>query len=174
MACGNIQQQYPGFGGYLPWFKVADDGIHLLQGWLDTVPGKLINKLCNIFIVALDNGQLVWGLIALVPALEKLDPALATRYNSYIKMLIQNAIPIFYEGEGKIRAVTKIKDVKAKPTVENYKSEGFAYWLDDPYEGELYAFFLDLYAPWEQFGFTMNEREKIWIYKVRFKTTNLQ
>jgi len=34
-------------------------------------------------------------------------------------------------------------------------------YLDDPYEGELFAFLMDLYAPWTN----ISEREDIWIYK---------
>lgn len=34
-------------------------------------------------------------------------------------------------------------------------------YLDDPYEGELFAFMMYFFAPWED----PNEREKMWIAK---------
>lgn len=44
--------QYPGFGGYLPWYHVDDTGASLLSNWNDRVP-------------SLDNGEMVRWLIFL-------------------------------------------------------------------------------------------------------------
>lgn len=72
---------------------------------------------------------------------------------------------IFYEGDGKIRAVASIHNVTSKPTTNNYWNDSPHYLLDDPYEGELFAFLLDLYGDWKTAGYNDGEREKIWIRK---------
>uniref|UniRef100_A0A914W241 Endo-beta-1,2-glucanase SGL domain-containing protein n=1 Tax=Plectus sambesii TaxID=2011161 RepID=A0A914W241_9BILA len=54
----NFNKQYPGFGGYIPWYAVNDTGMHLLWDWQNRVP-------------SLDNGELIWGLIAAVQVLSE-------------------------------------------------------------------------------------------------------
>jgi hypothetical protein len=147
-----FNQQYPGFGGYLPWFRVTDEGISLLPEWSDSTP-------------ALDNGQLLWAMMAVQKVLEPKSPELARRYKQWVQLMQHSSIPMFYDGGGIIRAVSKIRDIKAQPTPENYYNAIASYYLDDPYEGELFAFFMDLYSPWELFNYTKAEREKIWEYK---------
>jgi len=44
-----FDERNPGFGGFLPWFKVAGGELAPMDGWSDRVPG-------------LDNGQLAWSL----------------------------------------------------------------------------------------------------------------
>jgi len=137
---------YPGYGGYFPWVFVYDDGMIPANGWDDQVPG-------------LDNGEWVWSLIAAEWALAHSGhTALAARYARYIDMLAANSLMIFYAGEGHIRCVTKIQNISASPFPGNYEDSGpDPCWLDDPYEGELFAVFMDLYAPWKD----MAEREQV-------------
>jgi hypothetical protein len=40
----------------------------------------------------------------------------------------------------------RILNVSAKPTPSNYQNNVPFYFLDDPYEGELMAFFMDLFG----------------------------
>eukprot|EP01027_Heterolobosea_sp_BB2_P005234 GEZU01008021.1.p1 GENE.GEZU01008021.1~~GEZU01008021.1.p1 ORF type:complete len:336 (-),score=62.07 GEZU01008021.1:60-1019(-) len=115
--------QYPGFGGFFPWYAVNDSGIFLLDSnWIDQVPG-------------LDNGELIWALIACAHTLQEAGfHDLAQRYWNQISLMQRNVLTIFYDGGGRIRAVTQINDTKAQPTPSNYANAGGGI-LDDPYEG---------------------------------------
>jgi len=139
---------YPGFGGYLPWIFIQPTGVTPANGWEDKVP-------------SLDNGELIWGVYAVIQVIGSLDIPLAQRYRNYFNMLAQNAVMIFYNGNGQIRTVTQILNVTVSPFPGNYVDGSPGSYLDDPYEGELFAFFLDLYASWPD----PNEKEKIWVYK---------
>jgi hypothetical protein len=82
--------------------------------------------------------------------------------------MAKNSITVFYEGEGKIRAVTQIKNVSLPMDQNTYKLRDGAVctfdnncYLDDPYEGELFAFMMYFFAPWTD----QNEREKMWAVK---------
>lgn len=68
---------------------------------------------------------------------------------------------MFYDGEGKVRAEAKIKDIYAQPTPSNYENGAANYYLDDPYEGELFVWIMDLYGHWDK----PDEKEKIWDVK---------
>jgi len=53
--------------------------------------------------------------------------------------MVQNIRKVFFnETTGKIRAVANIKDVKQSPQ-ENVYTNSDDYYLDDPYEGELFT-----------------------------------
>lgn len=53
--------------------------------------------------------------------------------------MVQNSRRVFFnETTGKIRAVANIKDVKKSPE-ENVYTNDDDYYLDDPYEGELFT-----------------------------------
>ncbi len=123
--------------------------------WLSRVP-------------SLDNGQLVWSIVAVIDVLKNAkETTLAARYEKYLQILIDNSLTVFYESEGRIRTVTLINDTKAPCTRSNYKDSpcfGDPCYLDDPYEGELMAFFMDLYSDWSK-DYTIAEREKIWTFK---------
>jgi hypothetical protein len=143
---------YPGFGGFLPWYDVNDTGMVPTPDFASRVP-------------SLDNGQMIWSMIAASEALHQVGEIhLAHQYDQYVQKLAKNALPIFYEGDGKIRAVSNIKDITIEPTKDNYYTTencGDPCYLDDPYEGELFAFFIDLFSDWTSFG----DREKVWEYK---------
>eukprot|EP01087_Luapelamoeba_hula_P010238 TRINITY_DN2706_c0_g1_i1.p1 TRINITY_DN2706_c0_g1~~TRINITY_DN2706_c0_g1_i1.p1 ORF type:complete len:330 (+),score=52.71 TRINITY_DN2706_c0_g1_i1:430-1419(+) len=103
---------------------------------------------------------MIWSLMATALALRNHGySALATRYDNYLALLRRNIVTVFYAGSGNISAVTTIKDTKAAPYPGNYQFTSG--WLDDPYEGELFAFFMDLYGRWNNTA----EREAIWIKK---------
>jgi hypothetical protein len=148
----DFNRRYPGFGGYVPWYSIVNGKMELLWDWTDRVP-------------SLDNAEMVWGLFAVAQALSTSGHVdLANRYWKYIQLLADTSLVVFYEGEGRIRCVTKILNITAQPSVGNYKSDGVCY-LDDPYEGELMAFFFDLYSDWTANNYTISEREKIWVEK---------
>jgi len=149
--------RYPGFGGFLPWFIANASGLTPTRDWSTRVP-------------SLDNGQLAWSLVAAAVALREAgEAALAAQYEAYADKLAANVLVVFHEGRGRIRAVANIVDVSRKPFPGNYYTDnpcGNPCYLDDPYEGELLAWFADLRAPWTN----ASEREEMWI----FKRTKLQ
>jgi hypothetical protein len=148
----NFNEKYPGFGGQIPWVLVNDTGFVPDAPWVKRTPG-------------LDNGQLLWSIYALLHIMEQ-DKApevqrLHKSYTEYFELMKRSSSIIFYEGDGKIRTVTVIKDVQAQPTPENYASEfpcGHPCFLDDPYEGELLAFFMDLFT-------NIPDKDSIWMRK---------
>lgn len=143
--------EYPGFGGFLPWLANRDTGIEPMPDWRNQVP-------------ALDNGEMIWALFAVqVAASQRSDSRsilLGHRVREYLEMLAVTAPIIFYEGNGHIRAVATVKNNKAAPTNPNNYGMNCQMdcYLDDPYEGELFAVFLDLYS-------NISNREDIWVAK---------
>ena len=143
----------PGFGGQIPWVLVNDKGFKPDTPWKSRTPG-------------LDNGQLGWSLIALNHVLKKINTSrsnqILSQYEKYLQLFKETASIIFYEGNGKIRTVSVINKTNVRPFPENYRSEipcGNPCYLDDPYEGELLAFFLYFY------GKDIKDKEKIWEIK---------
>jgi hypothetical protein len=51
-----FDREYPGFGGFLPWFTVGDEGMAPTWDFKTRVP-------------SLDNGELIWSMIAAAEAL---------------------------------------------------------------------------------------------------------
>lgn len=104
-------QRYPGFGGFIPWIYNYDSGIVPTPGFATTVPG-------------LDNGQMCWAIHALVYVLQNIGQlSLAARYDSYLQIMISNAVTIFYAGEGHIRTVATISNVFAPPSENTYGTD---------------------------------------------------
>jgi len=154
-----FNKNYPGFGGHIPWVSVNDTGMWLLSGWTDRTP-------------ALDNGELIWSMVALIEALKNQTLTdLANRYQNYLDIMTKNAAMIFYAGEGRIRDVAKINDIYAQPYPENYGDVGKGD-LNDPYEGELFAFWLVEFG-----GLNQTDIDLIWknhlpnIVNVEYVTT---
>lgn len=67
-------------------------------------------------------------------------------------------------GDGLIAAVVNVSQPLQPPSAQKYKMACLCY-LNDPYEGELFAFFLDLYANFSAAGYGPGERDKIWVQK---------
>eukprot|EP01012_Entosiphon_sulcatum_P042783 TRINITY_DN5687_c0_g1_i1.p1 TRINITY_DN5687_c0_g1~~TRINITY_DN5687_c0_g1_i1.p1 ORF type:complete len:527 (-),score=79.40 TRINITY_DN5687_c0_g1_i1:42-1601(-) len=145
-----FNKMLPGYGGYLPWVHVADSGIVPTDDWVGRVP-------------ALDNGEWIWSLYAAQHVLAKQgSTALSQRYAALLKTLAQNGQTIFLEDEtsGRVRAVVRILNDTATPTRSNYQREGDGF-LDDPYEGELFTVFIDLFGQWAG----DDERNQLWVAK---------
>ena len=53
-----FNKTYPGFGGFLPWFLSNETKIQPTSDWVNRVP-------------ALDNGELIWAVYAVVQALNQ-------------------------------------------------------------------------------------------------------
>ena len=138
-------KEYPGFGGFLPWFLASDTGLEPTSDWQDRVP-------------ALDNGELAWALRAAASALkQKGYGELADRYLAYFRLMATNARMVFYEPGGAVRGEASLRDAQAAPKAANYFNKKPDYFLNDPYEGEMMTVFMDLYG-----GFSGAEKEALW------------
>lgn len=144
-------QTFPGFGGFLPWVNVTATNLTLLDGWTNRVP-------------ALDNGEWFWGLVAVAHMLHVRGfEDVATQYDELIAYLVSTAQTVFYGGQGRVWSVVQIKDIYAPPTPANYQPDGEPTpgMLDDPYEGELFTFLIDLFGTWASAA----DREVLWSVK---------
>ena len=67
--------------------------------------------------------------------------------------MIDNSVTIFYEGEGKIWTQSRMTDMTKKVSENTYSNANGAcgpnnrHCLDDPYEGEMMAVMMTLFAP---------------------------
>jgi hypothetical protein len=129
--------KYPGFGWFLPWYAIVNGSVAPSWDWHNRVP-------------SLDNGQLFWGAFSVLYRLKESYPDapynLTARMQVMIDEMIKYAPVIFYEGEGKVRAVAYMTDETKPPEENTYSHQGcdpYCY-LDDPYEGELFTFILYL------------------------------
>jgi hypothetical protein len=76
--------------------------------------------------------------------------------------MIRYAPTIFYDGNGRVRAVTHMDDMYKPPEQNKYYLENcqpYCY-LDDPYEGELFANILYLLS-----NLPARDKEMIWYFK---------
>lgn len=75
---------------------------------------------------------------------------------------------MFYEGNGKLRTVTGIKDTTAPVSSNTYSNLNCTIdtcYLDDPYEGELFVWLTDLYSDWAALNYSSSERDLVWQFK---------
>jgi hypothetical protein len=145
---------HPGFAGFLPWVTINGSKVFPAHDFKSRVP-------------ALDNGEMFWGALALSHVWARnypnVLPQLRNRFDEvFWKAMIRNCRKVFFnETTGKIRAVADIRDVHADVSQNTY-SNSDNYYLDDPYEGELFAWILTLFAKDQ---FTSEELERIWVDK---------
>ena len=73
---------YPGFGGFLPWFDVANGSMILKSpDWLDRTPG-------------LDNGEMLWAMVGAAQLLHANNfTNLAQRYRAYVDYMAVTVLP---------------------------------------------------------------------------------
>jgi len=143
---------------------VSDEGADPTPDWKNRVP-------------SLDNGQLIWALIALEnvllhhmknakegPLLDK-SIQLAQRIHTKIEFVRKTVMVMFYEQKGRVRCIATIKDVNGSPlNRSNYTRVGKGI-LDDSYEGEMMHVFMDLLGDWEFLKYDLSERDKLWQVK---------
>lgn len=149
-----FNQTYPGFGGYLPWFLQTVNGnsttVSPTADWVNRVP-------------ALDNGENIWAIYAAVEALSSGNAqykSLAMGWQAYLDYLKVNAVKVFYRGNGTVCAVTTLnQSLAVNDPKQSYKCEGNA-TLNDPYEGELFAWWLYFFG-----NLSRTEQEAIWVVK---------
>jgi len=135
-----FNKRYPGYGGFLPWFKVEDRQMKPMPGWENRVPG-------------LDNGQLAWSLYVAADALQKLGHAdVARRVQGHLDLMKKNVVPIFYDPEKQqLRAEAELVEGSGvAPEKNRYLNHVAGYFLDDAYEGLLINHFADLFGSWDK------------------------
>ena len=148
-----FNDEYPGYAGFLPWFKInvnnRSQGIAPTDDWQNRVP-------------ALDNGQMAWGLLAVSSALTLAgETTLAAAYSALLQRMADNALRVFYDSGRRVhRDITHVSDMHLPPEQVIYSAEGSG-CLCDPYEGELFVFFADLYGNWT--GRPRNSRDDVWV-----------
>jgi hypothetical protein len=133
-----FDREHPGYGGFLPWYKIDQGKVTPTNDWTDRVPG-------------LDNGQLAWSLYRASDALRRTGhAALADKYAAHLELMKKNVVAIFYDPkEKKLRAEAKLEAGNGRPPAENRYSNNVAgYFLDDPYEGLMLGHFADLFGDW--------------------------
>ncbi|RAO69576.1 uncharacterized protein BHQ10_005588 [Talaromyces amestolkiae] len=147
-----FNETYPGFGGFLPWFTSSSQDLTPTWDWNNRVPG-------------LDNGELLWAVYAFIQAAENTSNKsyidLANKWQTWMDYTKTTAAHIFYRGDGKVCAVTDIKN-QSLPVYhpeQTYVCEGTGY-LNDPYEGELFTWWLQFFG-----GLSDADVEALWEYK---------
>ncbi|HTL70216.1 MAG TPA: hypothetical protein VL404_02875, partial [Candidatus Eisenbacteria bacterium] len=141
-----------GFGYFLPWYMVSDEGLTPMEGWTDRVP-------------SLDNGELMLAMYETSIALkwrfaqtrDERVRRLAEAYDAYFRRMAENAPVLFYAGEGRVRTEAKIADVTAAPAPDNYRAPAEPFYLDDPYDGQTTVFAMSFFG-----GMPAEEVRKIW------------
>ncbi|KAF2244423.1 putative GPI anchored protein [Trematosphaeria pertusa] len=147
-----FNQTYPGFGGFLPWFLSNETDIRPTLDWVNRVP-------------ALDNGELLWAVYGAVQALERSNQSeftdLARGWQAWLDYTKTTATEVFYNGTGRVCAVTAIGN-QSEPLGgpdQSYMCEGNQ-TLNDPYEGELFTWWLYLFS-----DLNTAKKEELWTVK---------
>jgi hypothetical protein len=159
---------YPGFGGFLPWFAftnvTAPSGANVTEvgpvnGWANRVP-------------ALDNGEMFWSAYAVAHVLADHYPAattpsgrpLAAAWATIWQRMVNNSVAVFYAGNGSVRCVTGLSNQSAPVADNTYGPDGTSTCtLDDPYEGELFVVMMSLLVP--DAVLPAAEKEAMWTRK---------
>lgn len=107
----------------------------------------------------------MWAVYACIHALEtsrdKSYQALAQDWQHWFNYAASTVDKIFYVGDGHVCAVTKIADqtLPINHPNQKYQCENPNY-LDDPYEGELFTYFIQLFSKLSD-----AEKSKLWVAK---------
>jgi hypothetical protein len=127
-----FNKEQPGYGGFLPWFKVGGESLSPTPDWENQVPG-------------LDNGEWIWSLLAAEQALEKSgNTKLAGRYHKYNEILREHAAKMFYDPDtGKVRGDIKIVDPHSPDTAYE-PAPGKCDYLDGVHEGQMLLLYVTL------------------------------
>ncbi|MHB2027171.1 MAG: hypothetical protein ACYCPQ_11160 [Elusimicrobiota bacterium] len=131
-----FNREYPGYGGFLPWYRTRGKRIVPERQWQRRAP-------------ALDNGQLAWSIYLAANILrDRGYEVLARRYQDYFDLMRRNVVGIFFDPEAKkLRGEAQLKKNNRIPPQQNsYASNG--YFLSDPYEGLMMMHFADLFGNW--------------------------
>ncbi|ORY25727.1 putative GPI anchored protein [Naematelia encephala] len=149
-----FNETFPGFGGYLPWFLANDTDIQPTSDWVNRVP-------------ALDNGELIWAVYAVVQVLRASNQSdwqeLASGWQEWLNYISITGPKIFYYGDGNICTVVNLnQSLNVDDPAQTYSCPQTAQpYLNDPYEGELFTWFFYLYAS----NLSSIDRDALWSTK---------
>jgi hypothetical protein len=124
-------RDYPGYGGFLPWFYNDDDGIKPTPDWDGHCPG-------------LDNGEFAWAMIVAERGLRQAGKTeLADRYARYNELLRTNAVRMFYDPDaGRVNGDVRISDPRSPDAT--YKSLGHMTGEHGVHEGQMLVLYVTL------------------------------
>jgi hypothetical protein len=149
-----FNHSYPGYGGYLPWYLQGNTTLTPTSDWVNRVPG-------------LDNGELIWAVYAATHVLETSKnsqwQALAKGWQAWLDHTKATGAKLFYKGKGQVCAVTDIHDDTQPVNApgQTYNCEGSPPGLlNDPYEGELFTWWLYFFG-----GLSQADRSALWEFK---------
>ncbi|KDQ24590.1 hypothetical protein PLEOSDRAFT_1078667 [Pleurotus ostreatus PC15] len=151
-SCQEFNSTFPGFGGFLPWFTHGDVPLQPTWDWVNRVP-------------ALDNGEFIWAIYSAIEALnargDHQSRTLASGWQTYLNYVKTTVKQIFYAGNGRVCAVVTIgnQSLPVNHPSQKYTCEGSGS-LDDPYEGELFTWFLYFFG-----GLGSSDRNQLWEVK---------
>lgn len=109
--------------------------------------------------------ELLWAVYACIHVLEQSHDRgsrdLAANWQQWFDYVKTTAAAVFYAGDGHVCAVTSIKDqtLPVHDANQHYQCEGTGY-LDDPYEGELFTHFLNVFG-----GLPAKDKQALWVAK---------
>jgi hypothetical protein len=148
-----FNKTFPGYGGWLPWYlQNGSAPLMPTDDWVNRVP-------------ALDNWENLWAIVALVEVLNAHHnpefQELAKGWQAYLDYTKTTAAKILYAGEGSVCSVTDLanQSLPVDDPAQSYKCEGTG-TLNDPYEGELFTWWLDLYG-----GLFEKDKDLLWEVK---------
>ena len=134
----DFHERYPGFGGFLPWMYLNSTKPYPTTDFASRVP-------------ALDNGEMFWACVAVYHSWETNypndSPFLRDRFAEITwRIMLKNSRKIFFNTTtNKIRAVANIKNISLPVELNTYTNDD-NYYLDDPYEGELFNWMATLFS----------------------------
>jgi hypothetical protein len=149
-----FDREYPGFGGFLPWYQVIDGKVSPTTGLQPgqagpPAPAHVANWTYRV--PGLDNGQLAWSLYHAANALrDRGHTKLANAYQGHVDKMKRNVVKIFYDRDVKqLRAEAKLEHSNQVPVEANrYSNNQAKYLLDDAYEGTMLVHFADSFGDW--------------------------
>ena len=145
-----FHEKNPGFGGFLPWFKVERGEMAPMEDWKNRVPG-------------LDNGQLAWSMYMAEGVLrEHGETKLADAYREHVKIMADNVVGVFYDPKAQhFRGESVIGRGAHVPADKNsYETAQGGYHIKDAYEGLMLVHFADQMGSWR--GQAKGAREAPW------------
>jgi hypothetical protein len=144
-----FDREFPGFGGFLPWYKIADGRIVPDPHWMTRVPG-------------LDNGQLAWSVYLAAHVLEDHGHHdLARRYAQHLEKMKANVVRVFYDPllrQLRCEAVL-LRGPDVPPEHNAYRTKDAHFLLDDAFEGTLLGEFAASFGVWQDHP---EGRDAIW------------
>lgn len=144
-------RDYPGYGGFMPWFVNGDNGVEPTDDWMGHCPG-------------LDNGEWAWSMLVAERALRDQGFVdLADRYERYNGILQSSAARMWYDPEvGGVRGDVRIIDPKSADT--RYETIGITTGEHGVHEGQMHLLYVTLMSRDAQGGRALTDEQvdRVW------------